>query len=1037
MRLPEFSVKYPVAAMMLFLALGLIGAYSAVKLSVDMYPDMEPPVVSIITMWPGASASDVETEITEVIEDHVNSVNNLETLTSKSLDNLSVVACRFAWGADLDVAAADIRDKLEIAKRELPDDADPPIPFKFSSATAPVLFITVTADKNWSRLFHYADKEIGDSLKRVPGVGAVIINGGLRRRFNVYFDRHKIEGFHLSLAHINAILDAENRNIPAGNIKTGDMDYFVRIPARYQTVQEIRETVVGNVDGRPIYLRDVAQVTDGFAPLDQNAWGDGKKGLVMILQKQAGRNTVTVIQAVKKRLAELSATLPPDLEINIVSDTSESIINSIANLRASLYYGIGLIVMVSLIFLRRLRTVFIIVLIIPASLIISFFLIYAFGYTINLVTLMSLAIASGMVVDNGIVVLENIVRHIEKGSKVSTAAMFGASEMGLAITASTLTTVVIFVPLMFLTGLAGIVFKPLGFVLTATLMASLLVSLMLTPMLVSKWIKTPGPDNADTVPPGLAGRFFHASEAAFKKIDDAYARILDWSLTHSMTVIILAVVVFASGISLVPFLSTSFLPKIDNGDVSVRFRLPEGSRIEETDAMVEALLGAVDKVVQPEEMRHNYAYDGEDKMGFGIALGFDQGPNVGTIGLKLVDRDRRGRSVADVAAALRQAVAGIPGLDKIEVSIESTVDQALTGGTKPVSLEIQGSDLKENISFAEAVKTELEKIRGLEDVNLSQKSPRPEIWVQVDRQKAAALGLATATIGLTLRNYLYGVEATQVRDAGEGYDLYTRFSEADKNRLDQVAHLPIFTVDGRLVPLGNVARIERGFGPIEIQHKNRQRIVKVEADLYGLALGQANARIRSVLATMAIPPGISVAFGGDAEEQGKAFADLTALLIIGILLVYMLMASLFGNLRDPFIIMFAVPFAFTGVIYAFYLTGTTLGIISFMGVVMLMGIVVNNAIVLLDYIHLLQKRSRPLREAVVQAGHDRLRPVLMTTLTTFFGMLPMAVSSAVGAEAWNPLGITMLGGLSVSTGVTLVLVPTIYYLFEKRKTGSH
>jgi HAE1 family hydrophobic/amphiphilic exporter-1 len=1032
MRLPEFSVKYPVAALMLFLALGLIGTYAAVKLSVDMYPDMEPPVVSVITTWPGASASDVETEVTDKIEDFVSSVDNLETLTSKSLDNLSVVACRFGWGADLDVAAADIRDKLEMAKRDLPDDADPPIPFKFSSATAPILFITVTADKNWTRLYHYADKEIADNLKRVPGVGAILINGGLRRRFNVYFDREKIEAFHLSLARVNAILNAENRNLPAGNIKTGKMDYFVRIPARYQTVEQIRDTVVGSTAGRPIYLRDVARVEDAFEPLEQSAWGDGRKGLVLIMQKQAGRNTVRVIQRVKARLAELTATLPPDIRVNIITDTSESILNSLANLRLSLFYGITLIVIVSLVFLRQLRTVFIIVLIIPASLIIAFILIYAFGYTINLVTLMSLAIASGMVVDNGIVVLENIVRHIERGSKVSTAAMFGASEMGLAITASTLTTVVIFVPLMFLTGMAGIVFKPLGFVLTATLLASLLVSLMLTPMLVSRWIVPASTTSAKSS--GPAAWFFRLSETIFTRIDDAYARILVWSLAHTRTVIVMAVVIFASGISLVPFLSTSFLPKVDTGDVSVRFRLPEGSRIEETDAMVETILGTIDAVVAPSEMRHNYGYDGEDKRGYGVALGFDQGPNVGTIGLKLVDRDQRGRTVAAVAAALRQAVADVPGLDKIEVSVESTVDQALTGGMKPVSLEIQGTDLKENIRFAETVKAALERIPGMVDVNLSQKSPRPEIWVQVDRQKAAALGLNAATIGLTLRNYLYGVDATQIRDAGEGYDLVTRFTEADKNRLDQLAHLPLFTPDGRMIHLGNVAGIERGFGPIEIQHKNRQRIVRVEADLYRLSLGEANATIRDRLATLAIPPGISVAFGGDAEEQGKAFRDLTMLLVIGIMLVYMLMASLFGNLRDPFIIMFSVPFAFTGVIYAFYLTGTTLGIMSFMGVVMLMGIVVNNAIVLLDYIHLLRKRNHSLREAVVQAGHDRLRPVLMTTFTTFFGMLPMAVSNAVGAEAWNPLGVTMLGGLSLSTLVTLVLVPTVYYLFERRRT---
>ncbi len=1031
MKLPEFSVKQPVAALMLFLALILIGGYSATKLSIDMYPDIDPPIVSIITSWPGASASDVKSEITEKIEDFVNSINNLDTLRSKSVDNLSVVTCQFDWGTDLDIAINDIRDSLEIAKSKIPDDADDPLPFKFSSSVAPIMFMSITAEKNWTRLYHYADKVIGDELKRVPGVGAVILKGGLLRRINVYFEREKIEGFHLSLAMINKTLAAENLNIPAGNVKTGPKDYFIRVPGRYRSVDEIGNTIVGHYNGKSIYLKDVAQIKDEFEPPEENAWANGKRGMIIMLQKQTGKNTVAVADLVKKRLAELKTRLPEDFEIKIMTDTSKDIKSSINNLKTSLILGIILIVLVNIVFLRRLRTVFIVVLVIPTSLIIAFILMKAFGYTINLATLMALAIASGMVVDNGIVVLENIIRHVEKGERPATSAMFGASEMGLAITAATMTTVIIFVPLIFLTGFAGIIFKPLGFVLVATLLASLIVALMLIPMMASKLITSSAGQEKESK--GMWGRFYILSEKMFNRIENFYRSILEWALGHTKTVIVLAVTIFISGISLIPFLSTSFFPEMDSGDVNIAFRLPEGSRIDETNAMLAKIMEKTKNVIRPEELLNSYGYDGVGKEGFGVALGFDQGPNVGSVSFKLVDRDKRSRSVKEIGNELRYEVNKIPGLDKFQISVKSSTDAALGGGTRPVSLEIQSDDLQKSLSVAQAIKNLMEKIPGVVDVDITQKDPRPEVWVEIDREKAASMGLNTAIIGGTLRNYLYGQEATEYRDAGESFDVFTRFTEEDKNRIDSLSTIPVFTSDGRMVRLDSVAKIVHGFGPIEIQRKNRQNIVKVEADLYKKSLGEVSTILNDKIKHIELPVGVSIKFGGDVEEQKKAFKDLAMLLIIGIMLVYMLMASLFGNLRDPFIIMFSLPFAFTGVFYAFYFTGTTLGIMSFMGVIMLMGIVVNNAIVLLDYIHLLQKRGNSLFQAVTQAGRDRLRPVLMTTFTTFFGLLPMAVSSKVGAEAWNPLGITVLGGLSVSTIVTLVLIPTIYYMFERRK----
>lgn len=1034
MRLPEFAVRQPVATLMLLSAGLLLGIMSLFRLSVDMFPDISPPVVTILTTWPGASASDVETEVTKVIEDQVNAVSNLDTLTSKSLDNLSVVVCRFNWGTDLSVATNDIRDWLERAKRDLPPDAEAPMLYKFSSATAPIFFITVTGDTSWPRLYHLVDKRISDELKRVPGVGAIQLYGGLRRRINVYFDLEKIQGYRLALDQINRVLAAENVNIPAGAIKAGQKEYFVRVPARFADVREMQATVVGFFEGRPIYLRDVARVEDDFKPMELNGWGDGRPAIVLILQKQTGQNTVEVSRRVRAKIAEIQKGLPSDVRIHIVMETAENILTSIKNLRSTLYYGIALVVLVTVVFLRQIRSALIIALSIPFSLILSFILLFLFGYTINLISLMSLAIASGMVVDNGIVVLENIVRYMERGSRRTSAAMFGASEMGLAITASTLTTVVVFVPLMFLTGLAGIMFKQLGFVIVVTLGASLFTALTLTPMLCSQWLHRrhfqPGRHR------GIVGALYQWSEAAFQKLEKSYEVCLSWAVQHGKTTLFLACAIFVSSLSLLPFLSTSFMPEVDSGDVLVDFRLPEGTRIEETNRVVEAILDNIEKVVKPEEFRHSYAFSGQSEEGIGVALGFEEGANVGSIGFKLVDRDKRERSAQEIAALLRKEVVKIPGISRIMVSAQDPIAQILKGRGKAVSLEIQGPDMDALMETAQKIEKIFLSMQGLVDVEISQKPPRPELWVIIDREKAAALGLRVAQVAGILRNFFYGKEASLYRDAGDSFDIFTRLTEVDKNRLENLLRSPVPLPDGRVVELKNFVTLREGSGPIEIERKNRQKIVKVEADLLGRSLGSASEEIRERLAAMDIPEGISLSFGGDVEEQQKAFRELTTLFILGIVLVYMVMASLFGNLRDPLIIMFSVPFAVSGVLYAFYFTGTTLGVVSFMGVVMLVGIVVNNAIVLLDYTHLLEKRGLNLMEAVTQAGRNRLRPVLMTTLTTFFGMLPMAVSTGVGAETWNPLGITMLGGLTLSSAVTLIVVPTFYYLLESRRQAA-
>ncbi len=1031
MKLPEFSVKQPVATLMLFLAVIILGAFSLTRLPIDMLPDIEMPAVSILTFWPGASASDVETEVTTPIEDQASMVNNLDTLTSKSLDNLSLVSCKFEWGTDLEEATNDIRDKLELAKKKLPDDAEKPVIFKFSSASIPILVMTVTGNTTWPRLYHLTEKNIADELKRVPGVGAVQLYGGMKRQINVHFDLQKINGYHLNLLQIKQVLAAENLNLPAGSIKSGTQEYFVRVPARYMDIDEIKNTVVGYFNGRPVYLKDVAEVEDAYKEQTINGWADGEKAIVLILQKQAGKNTIKVARDAKEKLQEIEKNLPADVKINTAMDTSENVLRSIKTLQDELLRIALIVIIVTLLFLRRVKAAAIIALTIPFSLIIAFIPLSLFGHTLNLISLMSLAIACGLVVDDGIVALENITRHLERGGRPKTSAIYGAGEVGMAMTASTMTIVVVFVPLMFVGGITGILFKELGFVMVVTLLASLFTSLSMTPMLSAKWLGTGNKEPAEKE--SFGSKFYVTTEKYLVSLENAYGRVLTWALSHKKIVITLAVLIFASSLTLIPFIGTSFIPDMDSGDVNIEFRLPEGTRIEETNKVIEKTLQIIGKIVKPEESRHSYAFDGQSEEGFGAAMGMDEGPNVGTIGFKLVDKDKRERSANDIASKLRAQLERIPGISRMKVTATSPLSSLMMGGGKPIVIEVTGPDLNTNLKAAAQVKKFVQEVPGTADVSLSQKDPRPELWVEVDREKAASFGLNIAMIAGTVRNYFYGDKSTEFRDAGDSFDIFTRLSELDKNKLENLPEVPIFTPDGRMIKLKNIAEIKSGEGPVEIERKNRQRIVKVEADKYGRSLGEITSDIKEALKNMDIPPGVSVSFGGEVEEQQKSFKDLSLMLVLGIVLIYMVMASLYGNFRDPLIVMFSVPFALTGVFYAFYLTGTTLSLISFMGIIMLAGIAVKNAIILLDYTHLMQNRGQPLREAITNAGRNRLRPILMTSTATFFGMLPLAISRGVGSEMWNPLGITMMGGLVVSTLVTLVLIPTVYCFFEQKR----
>ena len=1023
MNLPEFAVKRSITVLMIFAALVVFGLVALTGVGIDLLPEITPPGISVLVPYPGASASDVESDVVEYLENALSTVNNLEHLVSVAKDNVAALTCQFAWGTDLDVASNDIRDRIELVKTELAEhapDAREPFLFKFTSAMAPLMFLAVGATESYKQLYQIVDRDVVDPLLRVEGVGAIIPFGGLRRQINVQFDKQRLEAFGLPLNQIIQALASENLDLPAGSVKMGQREYHLRVPGRFTSVAEIRSVIVANRGGRPIYLRDVASVEDSFEEPRMYGWANGKEAVVMLVQKQSGANTVAVARGIRDRLNELQKTLPPDVTISIPMDSSEIILMSIRNLGRTLIVAALLVMVVTFLFLRRLAPTLVIASVIPLSLIATITFLYVQGYTINIVSLMSMSVCLGMVVDNAIVVLENITRHIEDGERSSEAAVFGAAEVGTAIIASTLTTIVVFAPLIFLTGLTGVVFKQLGAIIAITLGASLFAALTMTPMLGARFIKR------ETLAVG--------NDRWYGGLERRYTGLLQSALRHRAAFLTAFGAVFALTLVMAQFVGTELFPEMDTGELSVVVELEESTRVERT-AEVAVQLADLYPTLFPKETRDYYAFVGESEEQIGVALGMAEGANVAECGVSLVPKGKRRRSAKEIADVIRSEVSKIAGIQKLDVNVGSPLRAVLLGGTKPLVVEIQGHDLEQVSALANRLQTAVMGIPGAVDVTTSEKLPRTEVWVDVDREKAAQLGVSTATVASTLRANYYGYEATKYRDAGDDFDVYLRLSRPERSTLDEIGDVTVPSLTGKLIKVRNIAEVKLAQGPTWIDRKDRERLIKVEADTLGRSLGEVRADVEREVRKLDVPTGIEVRFGGQVEEQRKAFAQLRLMLIVGILLVYMVMASQFESLKTPFVIMFSVPFAFTGAIWFLAATDSSISMVALIGLVLLVGVVVNNAIVLVDYTNILRQRGLGLTEAIVTAGTRRLRPVLMTALTTIFAMVPLVLNTGEGSELWQPFGITVIGGLLVATVVTLVLVPVMYSIISRRIKG--
>ena len=1031
MNLPDFGVRKPVTNLMIFLGIIVLSLYALSRLGVDMMPEIEPPAISVISTYSGASPEDVETKVTEPLENQLATTPGLEKITSRSQEGVSVITLRFVWGQNLDEASNDIRDRIELAKRllpDIPDEMDNPFIFKFNTAMMPVLLVGITAERSYAELHDMIDKRIGDSLRQIPGVGTVQVHGGLERQINVWIDRAKLESTGFSILEVRDILARENITQPVGDLKMGLSDYLLRLPGEFTSPEEINSVILGQRQGKLIYLKDVARVEDGHKEKSSIVRINGRNGVRLLVQKQTGMNTVQVAKRVKQKLQELEPLLPADVEMHMVMDTSQDILNSLNTLTTTARDAALLVIMITWFFLRRFRPSMIIALTIPCSLLIAFIYLFMAGKTINVISLSALTIVIGMVVDDAIVVVDNIMRHLDRGQRSREAAIFGTVEMFLAILASTSTTVVVFLPLLFVSGVVGIMFGELAIIIVVTLLASLFTATTLTPMLCSQWLK---PKGQEAPTPAPFRKIYDLAERWFTALERVYSQALNWSLAHRKTIIFGFSGVFLASLMLIPLIGTEFVPESDSGDLSITAQLPIGTRVEESD-LVASRLEEIIKEAIPE--RRFYSMQSGTGGGMAAIFGGAAGSHVISSRIKLIPKTERERSAKTIAQDLRTRVREIPGVLKTDVSAGNPMGQLITGsGGKKIQVEIIGHSFVDTEMVGEKIKAIMERIPGTVDVSISRELRRPEMHIHVDREKAAALNLNMRTISESVRTFFEGATASKYREQGETYDIYVRLEEAFRSQPEDLENLSIVSpYTQRLLKLANFASLKETVGPVDIERKNRERMLVVECNTHQRSLGDVIADIEREIVGITLPADVSIDIGGEAEEQAKAFRDLLFLLLLGLALVYMVMAAQFESLLDPFIIMFAVPFTFTGVILAFLVTKTTLSVITFLGIVMLMGIVVKNAIVLISYINILRARGLSVLEAVTVGGAHRLRPVLMTTFSTLIGLMPMAFSRGEGSETWQPLGVTMIGGLLVSTFITMLFVPTLYAVFESR-----
>lgn len=1019
MSLYSSSVKSPVTTIMIFIGVIVFGLYSLTKVPVDLMPKVETPTLSIITFYQGANAIDIEENVTKPLENQLGSLQGLKKLTSSSKDNVSLIQVEFEYGTNIDESSNSVRDAISMVDRLLPDGCEKPLIFKFSTDMIPVVIYGVMADESYPALSKILQDRLVDKLSRIDGVGTVSIVGAPIRAVQIKCDPRKLDAYNLSIEQIGNAIRAENISLPAGNIETGMLDLSVRVNGDFVTSDMVKDIIVANQNNKIIKVSDVAIVTDTLKKSTVDERVNSQHGVRFLVQKQSGSNTVKVAKLVKAKLEEVKKDLPPDVKFIELLDTSKFINDSVRSLEETLLYAFIFVVFVVLIFLARWRASFIVLLTIPVSLISAFVYLYLSGNSINIISLSALAIAIGMVVDDAIVVLENITKHIERGSSPREAAIYATNEIGLAIVASTLTILAVFLPLTMITGLTGVFFRQLGWIVSITMFISLIAALTLTPMLASQMLR------GNLYYKYKPNRFVEKVNRFWGYFDDFYVKTLKFALRHKTLIIISSILIFVGSLMLFKFIGKEFMPASDNGRIDASIELPQGIRLSETRQLADT----IEKI-----MKNKYP----EITGIATSIGTDEGGNLMTALTKsasyiinftmvLSESSKRQRDIFEIGEELRKDIKQFPQIATFIV--DPGASRMMGGGGSNLEIKVFGYNFDQTNKIAEDITQFLKTQNGFKDITISRDKDKAEIQIIPDRTKLSQLGLNTYILASSVRNRVLGYTVSKYKEDGTEYDIIVKYDENDLTTVRDLENMSIIGPRGNIVKLKDVAQIKQMYTTPNVEHENKIRVNKIVTTLQGRDLGSAVDMINKHIKEMDIPKNIFVEVGGAAKDMQDSFKDIAMLFVLIILLVYIVMASQFESLREPFIIMFSVPFAITGVFLSLFITGTTLNLISAIAIVMLVGIVVKNSIVLIDFTNILRNRGMSISKAITESGKSRLRPILMTSLTTILGMFPLAISSGEGATMWRPMGIAMIGGMIFSLIISLILVPVIYSLF--------
>lgn len=1016
------AVNKPISTLMVFLAILVLGVASYLQLPVDQLPKMDPPYLTVMATYPGANASDIEENVTKILEDQLNSVDDLKELTSTSYDNLAVISLEFEWEANLDEASNDVRDAVDKAMQDLPDDIDRPTIMRFNTSMIPILIYAVTAKESYSGINKILDDKVVTRLNRVDGVAAVTVTGAPERVVYVDLDPNKLDAYNLTLEQIGNKILAENIDVSAGSVKMGNMDYSMRVEGEFEESDQIKNIVIGRTEDKAIFLRDVATVRDTLQDITLEQTVNRGRGCVLMISKQTDANAVAVAEEAKAELELAMKELPSDIHFQIISDNSDFIIKAIDNLQESLLYALLFVVLIVFLFLGRWRATFIIALTIPISLIVAFIYLYATGESLNVISLSSLSIAIGMVVDDAIVVLENVTKHIDRGSRPREAAIYGTNEVWLSVIVTTLVTIAVFFPLTLVSGMTGILFKQLGWIVCITICTSTITAISLTPMLCSQLMKIQN----KTPKPGKFSFYLFVTKR-LNALDAGYEKLIRWVLCHKAMTICTMAFLFLGSCGLSRYIQTDFMPQNDQGTMNVYAKMQSGQRVEVT----KQIAFDIDSVIRaevPEISIINLSYGSEEEAS-NASLMNSTGSNILNMRIRITDLKERDRSVFVIADQIRDILKRFPDV------LQYTVSTGGMGGSmgNTVDIEIMGHDFNTTTNLAQTIAQQAHQIPGAEDIKISRDEDKAELQIALNPDKLARHALTTSQVGSFLRNNIYGFRNSKYKEDGEEYDIIVRLEEKYRSSLTSVENMLITDGYGQKVRLKELGEIKEYFSPPNIERKSKQRLLKVSiTPAAGVPMGEIALQAQQIIDNLKdVPSDVSLYVGGNYEDQQESFSSLIMLLLLSLMLVYIVMAAQFESFKMPFIIMMAIPFAFTGVVLALLMTNTPLSIVAALGAVMLVGIVTKNGIVLIDFINLMRERGVPLYEAIARSCHSRLRPVLMTSLTTILGMVPMALSTGEGSETWRPMGIAVIGGMVFSTIITMIIVPAIYASMDR------